>query len=53
MRLGGNCLKYLKTGWNRTEGRGHKNYKKEGQVGSRCGCLKKVGGGELEPPHEL
>ena len=34
----GNCLKYLKRGWNRKEGRGHKDYKKEGQVGE-------VGGG--------
>ena len=42
---GGNCLKYLKRGWNRTEGRGHKDYKKEGQIGSRGGCLKKVGAG--------
>ena len=39
---GGNCLKYLKRGWNRTEGRGHKDFKKRGvQAGSRGGCLKK------------
>ena len=38
---GGNCLKYLKRGWNRTEGRGHKDFKKGGQAGSRGGCLKK------------
>ena len=37
---GGNCLKYLKRGWN-------KDFQKEGQVGSRDGCLKQ--GGELEP----
>ena len=24
----GNCLKYLNRGWNRTEGRGHKDFKK-------------------------
>ena len=47
---GGNCLKYLKRGWNRTEGRGHKDYKKEGQAGSRGGCLKKVGGGGARTP---
>ena len=35
---GGNCLKYLKRGWNRKEGRGSKD-------------LKKVGG--LETPYEL
>ena len=43
---GGNCLKYLKRGWNRTEGKGHKDFKKEGgQAGSRGGYLKKGGGG--------
>ena len=26
----GNCLKYLKMGWNRTERRGHKDFKKGG-----------------------
>ena len=42
---GGNCLKYLKRGWNRTEGKGHKDFKKEGgQAGSRGGYLKKKGG---------
>ena len=46
----GNCLKYLKRGWNRTEGRGHKDFKK-GKIGSRGGCLKK--GGSLEPPYKL
>ena len=43
---GGSCLKYLKRGWNRREGRGHKYLKKEGvQAGSRGGCLEKKGGG--------
>ena len=28
MRLGGICLKYLKRGWNRKEGRGSKDFKK-------------------------
>ena len=41
----GNCLKYLKRGWKRTEGRGHKDYKKEGQAGSRGGYLKNGGAG--------
>ena len=45
MRLG-NCLKYLKRGWNRKEGRGNKDLKKEGQTGSRGGCLKKGKGAE-------
>ena len=47
---GGNCLKYLKRGWNRTEGRGHKDLKKKGGGASwvsRVVCLKK---GKLEPP---
>ena len=38
---GGNSLKYLKRGWNGKEGRGNKDFKKEGKAGSRCGCLKK------------
>ena len=43
---GGSCLKYLKRGWNGTEGRGHKDFKKRGeQAGSRFGCLKKGGTG--------
>ena len=47
----GNSLKYLKRGWNRTEGRGHKDFKKvEGQAGSRGGCLKNGGGGEAGTP---
>ena len=41
-----NCLKYLKRGWNRKEGKGNKNFKKGGgQAGSRGGCLKKSGAG--------
>ena len=48
---GGNCLKYLKRGCDITEGKGHKDFKKGGQAGSRGGCLKKGGG--LEPPYEL
>ena len=40
---GGNCLKYLKRGWNRKEGRENKDFKKGGQAGSRGGCLRKGG----------
>ena len=47
---GGNCLKYLKRGWNRKEGKGNKDFKKGGKAGPRGGCLIK---GELEPPYEL
>ena len=47
MREGGrNCVKYLKSGWNRKEGRGNKNFKKGGQAGSKGGYLKE---GALEP----
>ena len=46
---GGNCLKYLKRGWNRKERRGHKDFKgvgegggvEGGEAGSRGECLKK------------
>ena len=41
MQEWGNCLKYLKMGWNRKEGKGNKDFKKGGQVGPRGGCLKK------------
>ena len=41
----GNCLKYLKMGWNRKEGRGSKDLKREGGIGSKDGCLKKKGAG--------
>ena len=30
---GGNCLKYLKSGWSRKEGRGNKDFKKWGEGG--------------------
>ena len=46
IRAGGVCcVKYLKRGWNRREGRGIKNFKKVGQAESRGGCLKKRGAG--------
>ena len=40
---GENCLKYLERRWNKREGRGHKDFKKGRQVGSKGGCLKKGG----------
>ena len=48
---GGNCIKYLKRGWNRKEGRGNKKLKKEGgdKLGQGVGTLKRG----LEPPYEL
>ena len=48
MREGvGNCLKYLKMGRNRTEGRGHKDFKKGGKLGQGVGALKKGPGAPL------
>ena len=46
---GGNCLKYLKRGWNRTE-EIHKDFKNGGKLGQGVSALK---GGGLEPPYEL
>ena len=46
---GGNCLKYLKRGWNRKEWRGNKDFK-EGASWSRAGCLKMGGGGGAGTP---
>ena len=42
---GENCLKYLKSGWNRKEGKGKKDFKKWGQAGPRGRCLKRGGAG--------
>ena len=53
VRVGGNCLKYLKRGWNRTEGRRQKDFKKGGRLGQGVGALKMVGGGGLELPYKL
>ena len=47
---GGNCLKYLKRGRNRKEGRGKQKFEKGGKAGSRGGALKRWG---LEPPYKL
>ena len=41
---GWNCLKYLKKGWNRKEGRGNKDFKKGGKLGQGVGALKRGGG---------
>ena len=49
---GGNCLKYLKRGWKRTEGKGHKDIKKEGKLGQWVGGVKSGGGG-AEPSYEV
>ena len=42
---GGNCVKHLKRGWNRKEGRGNKNLKKGGggKLGQEVGALKRGG----------
>ena len=46
MREGGwNCLKYLKRGWNRKEGRGNKDFKKGCKLVQGFGALKRGGGG--------
>ena len=45
MRVGEFYLKYLKRGCNRTKGRGHKDFKKEGKLGQGVDALKKGGAG--------
>ena len=45
----GNCVKCLKMGWNRKEGRGNKDLKKGGNLGHGVGALKRG----LEPPYKL
>ena len=50
MRVGGNCLKYLKRGWNRNEGQGNKDFKKrEGKLGQGVAALKKGEGEGWNP----
>ena len=45
---GGNCLKYLKRGWNRKDGRGHEDFKKgKDKLGQGVGALKRWGGTPL------
>ena len=43
----GNCLKYLKRGWNRKEGRGNKYFKKGRKLGQGVSALKR---GEVGTP---
>ena len=38
-------------GWNRNEGRGHKDFKKGGRLGQGVNALKRAG--ELKPTYEL
>ena len=45
-----NCLKYLKRGWNRKEGRENKDFKNGGQAGQGMGALKMGGGGGVMTP---
>ena len=40
----GNCLKYLRRGWNRKEGRENKDFKKGEKLGQEVGALKVAGG---------
>ena len=40
---GGDCVKYLKRGWNRKEGRGTKNFKKRGASWVKVKGLKNGG----------
>ena len=48
MRVGEMSIKYPKRKWNRTEGRGHKDFKGGGgKLGQGVGALKRGG---LEPP---
>ena len=46
MRVGGNCLKHLKWGWNRKEGRETKIFKNGGRLGHGVGALKRGGEGK-------
>ena len=47
---GGNCLKYLKMGWNRKEGRANKYFKKGGKLGQGVGSSKREGGSGIPLP---
>ena len=42
---GGNCVKHLKWGWKRKEGKGNNNFNKGGKLGQGVSALKKKGGG--------
>ena len=39
----GNCLKYLKRGWNRKERKANKDFKKTEKLGQEAGVLKRGG----------
>ena len=41
----GNCLKYLKRGWNRKDRWENKDFKEGGKLGQGVGVLKWVGAG--------
>ena len=41
VRVGGDCLKYLKMGWNRKEVRGNNDFKMGGKLGQGVGALKR------------
>ena len=43
VRVGGDCLKYLKRGWKKKEGRGNKDFKRGDKLGQRVGALKRGG----------
>ena len=50
-RVEGNCLKYLKRGWNRKEGKGSKDFKKGAdKLDQGVGALKGWGGGGAGTP---
>ena len=38
---GENCLKYLRRGWNRKEGKGNKDFEKGDKLGQGVGALKR------------
>ena len=42
VRVGWDCLKYFKRGWNRTEGRGHRDFKKGVQGGQEVRASKRT-----------
>ena len=46
---GRNCLKFLKSGWNRKEGRGNKDFKKWSMLGQGEGGALKGGRGDWNP----
>ena len=44
MRVGETVYNTLKGGWNKTEGRGHKDFKNGCKLGQGVGALKRGGG---------